>query len=172
MDYQDIKGIVYIHYSNCDLIGYNSVNWKNTELVDNIKLNLNKMCFYKNKHWFPNIINMLLVYSVMLSPNDLVSKSGVYYRSMIFICNNINLRKFTLPGFVTIKVNKMLNNQWKIQCVSKNYFEKFKYSSISILVCNAMLNMNQKITKNMSSSFMYTGNTESIFYLHRRFCFL
>lgn len=112
------------------------------------------------------------VYSVMLSPNDLVPKSGIYYRSMIFICNNINLRKFTLPGFVTIKVNKMLNNQWKIQCVSKNYFEKFKYSSISILVCNAMLNMNQKITKNMSSSFLYTGNTESIFYLHRRFCFL
>lgn len=111
------------------------------------------------------------VYSVMLSPNDLVSKSGVYYRSMIFICNNINLRKFTLPGFVTIKVNKMLNNQWKIQCVSKNYFEKFKYSSISILVCNAMLNMNQKITKIcllhfcipviLNQSFTYTEDSVS-----------
>lgn len=80
------------------------------------------------------------VYSVMLSPNDPVLKSDVYYRSMIFICNNINLKKFTLPGFVTtcIKVNKMLNNQWKIQCVSKNYFEKLKYSSISILVCNML----------------------------------
>lgn len=108
------------------------------------------------------------VYSVMLSPSDLVSKSGVYYRSMIFICNNINLRKFTLPGFVTIKVNKMLNNQGKIQCVSKNYFEKFKYSSISILVCNAMLNLNQKICLLhfctpvlLNQSFTYTEDSVS-----------